>query len=244
MTNKKLRNSIIAVSLVTVVGIGGTLAYLSAATDTKTNVFTMGAGIEGDIDEPNWDPKEAVEYTPGKIIAKDPIILNESADTTDPAFVGAVLTYQVADGTNADGTTKWADTTFADLDQFINIQSGNPLTAGFNTTDWEFSADHTKAYYKTKLAAGAATAPIFDAVEIDKYALTPDQIESAVGTNPQFDVTKYNTTDADGNVIAVYTTYQMKDFQIVVKGYLAQGSDEFTSAENAMVSVFSDVFHN
>ena len=47
MNNKKLRKSLIALGLVAIVGIGGTLAYFSQKTEEKQNVFTMGAGLTG-----------------------------------------------------------------------------------------------------------------------------------------------------------------------------------------------------
>lgn len=245
MTKAKKRNVIVALALVALLAIGGTLAYLTATTNTKENTFTMGEGITGETEEPSWDSANGEKFTPGKVIAKDPQIENTSNAGTDPVYVAATLTYQVKNDKD-----EWVDTTYAELDQFINIKTGTGAdqTDGFNTTNWTMAKDNTVAYYegnqanKGKLGHGETTESIFDAVEIDKLALTPDQVESAKGSNIQFDVTKYNTTDNEGNVIGDYTTYTMKDFQIVVKGYLVQGSDDFTNVQNAMQTAFPNVF--
>lgn len=229
MKNKKLKLSILSLALVAVVGIGGTLAYLSSKTDPKTNTFTMGKGITGETEEPHWDPKEAEKFTPGQVIAKDPQIHNTSDESTDPVYAAATITYQMK---NSEGT--YVDCTYADLDKFINIKTGD--IEGFSN-DWELNDAKTIAYYtKEKVAAKKSTTAIFDKVEIDKLALTPDQVASATGSNPQFDITKYTKEGVD------YTIYEMKDFQIVVQGYLVQGSDEFKTCKDAMQTAFPDVF--
>lgn len=246
MANKKLRNTLIAVGLIAVVGIGGTLAYLSQVTDTKENTFTMGEGITGETEEPNWKEESGKDYTPGKVIAKDPLIRNTSSESTDPAYVAATIKYQVKDDAG-----NWMDVTYDELDKFINIKTiatADPLTyaEGFNTADWTLTGNKEIAYYtKEKLAAQKATSPIFDAVEIDRLALTPEQVASASdATKPTaFDITKYEVKDEAGNVTSyVYESYQMKDFQIVITGYMVQGSDEFTDCETAMKTAFPDVF--
>lgn len=236
MANKKLRNTLIAVSLIAVVGIGGTLAYLSQVTNTKENTFTMGKGITGTTEEPNWKEENGKEFTPGKVIAKDPQIKNTSDKSTDPVFVGATISYQKK---NSDG--EWVDATYAELDQFINIQYNK--NEGFNTADWTLDKDNTLAYYtKEKLAAGNATSPIFDAVQIDQLALTPDQVASADSAIVQFDKTKYEVKNDDGTISYTYEKYQMCDFQIIITGYLVQGSDEFADCQTAMQTAFPNVF--
>lgn len=239
MTKIKKRNSLIALALVAVLAIGGTLAYLTATTADKTNTFTMGKGISGTTEEPKWEETgktDAEKFVPGKVIAKDPRIVNTSDVNAGAVYVAATIKYQVKGANNTD----WVDGDFADLDRFINIKHGTPLVDGFNTTNWTMANDNTIAYYKTTLAPNeaknAATATIFDAIEIDPLALTPDQVASGESTNPQFDKSKY--IDGNGNI---YTTYQMKDFQIVVKGYLVQ-SEGFTDVQTAMSTAFPEVF--
>lgn len=45
MTKKKIMMAAMSAGLVAVVGVGGTLAYLSAQTDVVENTFAVGAGF-------------------------------------------------------------------------------------------------------------------------------------------------------------------------------------------------------
>lgn len=235
MINKKMRNCIIAATLVAVVGIGGTLAYLSGVTDMKTNTFTMGKGITGSTEEPEWENSgkdDAQNFVPGKVIAKDPQIKNTSEASTGSVWAAATITYQMKQADDS-----WIDTTYADLDQFINVKSG---TADGFSTDWTMENDNKIAFYNTELAAQTSTSPVFSAIEVDKLALTPEQVLSGTTTNPQFDMSKYTETDAQGNV-KEYQTYQMKDFRILVTGYIVQ-TEGFADCKTAMTTAFPDVF--
>ena len=195
----------------------------------------MGPGIDGETDEPNWDEKEAENFTPGKVIAKDPLIRNLSAEDADSAWIAAKIKYQK----KVNG--EWVDTTYAELDKFINIKTNG--TDGFDTATWTMADNNETAYYKTVLAPQNATTSIFTDVEIDKLALTPDQIASATGDGTiQFDITKYEVKDADGGGTRyIYKEYEMCDFQIIVTGYLVQ-EDGFANAQAAMAEAFPNVF--
>ena len=250
MKNKQ-KKVILSLSLAAVLGLGGTLAYFSATTNTATNTFTMGDDIDGKTEEPNWKEENADKFKPGQVIAKDPQIVNESEEGSDPVYAGAKITYQIKDAAG-----EWVDTTYAELDKFINIKSGAtyddagvqtaaPTTDGFNTAAWTMSGDNTQAVYNTTLAAGVTTAKIFDGVEIDVKALSKEQIESVTDNNdatvPQFDVSQYTTLDNEGKTVYTYTTYQMKDFQIVITGYLVQ-TEGFANANVALSTAFPNVF--
>lgn len=95
MKKKKLMMAVVSASLVGVVAIGGTLAYLSDQTDEVTNTFNVGSGYVTDkyhtglwLDETDkvgttnpvevsdtYRTEEGVQYTdllPADVIAKDP----------------------------------------------------------------------------------------------------------------------------------------------------------------------------
>lgn len=236
MINKKFKKAIVAASLIAVLGVGSTFAYLSYQTGSKTNTFTMGSGITGKTEEPRWNEENAKKFTPGRVIAKDPQIENTSADSTDPAYAAVKISYQKK------VNDQWVETTFAELDQFINIQTDGTL--GFNTGKWSMADNNTTAYYIPTLASKNSTAPIFTDVEIDPLALTQEQVANADPTNKTFDFdeTKYEVKDAQGNVTSyTYSSYTMCDFQIEITGYLVQ-TEGFDNCQAAMTSAFSNVF--
>lgn len=101
-----------ATVLVLTVGMMGTMAYLSTVTNPKQNTFTGSKGIELTLKEPNWNPQDpatpkpgdgqydAENYTPGKVIAKDPTLQNTTKATGDSnaqEWVAMAVTYQIND---------------------------------------------------------------------------------------------------------------------------------------------------
>lgn len=90
MTKRKIMLLAMALSVVAILAVGGTLAYFTD-TDAADNVFTVG-NVDIDLTEPNWDSvgeDEAPEVYPGEAIAKDPTITNDGAN---PCFVRIKIT--------------------------------------------------------------------------------------------------------------------------------------------------------
>lgn len=123
---KSKRNRIIKIlitlSLIAVIGIGATLAYLHDITETKKNVFTSNKRISIQLREPLWDGygysdepggdgtsakpgitgdaleklglTQAQGYTPGQNIPKDPQVKNNGTGSTGvPAYVSLKVQY-------------------------------------------------------------------------------------------------------------------------------------------------------
>ena len=90
MTKKKLMMAGLSAGLVAVVGVGGTLAYLSAQSDVVNNAFTVGQGfIPGPgsdsailLDEVKVDPETGKPVENGKRVLE-----NESYDNLLPGDV-------------------------------------------------------------------------------------------------------------------------------------------------------------
>lgn len=106
-----------AMVLVLMVGILGTMAYLSTVTDTKANTFTGSKGISLELKETAWDADgddtkpavpgegryDAENYTPGKEIAKNPTLTNSTTATQDAnaqEWVAMAITFQIKNGSD------------------------------------------------------------------------------------------------------------------------------------------------
>ena len=85
MKKKSLLTMLLALTLVAVVGVGATLAYLSDSTGAMVNTFTVGSGIDITQDEsdestpedPTDRTEEGNDYTdiqPGDVLVKDPTV--------------------------------------------------------------------------------------------------------------------------------------------------------------------------
>lgn len=102
MNKKKIMMSVLSASLVGVVAVGGTLAYLSDKSNTVTNTFNVGTGYTTDenkhtglwLDEVLWENNQAsatsrtesantyADLMPGSIVTKDPTF-HLTAGSTD-----------------------------------------------------------------------------------------------------------------------------------------------------------------
>ena len=78
-----MKKKIISLCLVVALGatavIGGTLAYFTDVTETKTNVFTSG-DVEITLEEPNWVEGAEHNIMPDAYFVKDPTITNTGSE--------------------------------------------------------------------------------------------------------------------------------------------------------------------
>lgn len=104
MQKKKLLTAIMSLSLVAVVGIGGTLAYLSDKTELVTNTFVVGSGYveqgivldESDVQFNKTERTETVNTQNRKQGNEYPDLLPGDERTKDPTVwmsVGSVESY-------------------------------------------------------------------------------------------------------------------------------------------------------
>lgn len=85
MNKRKILLLVAMLSMVAILGVGGTLAYFTAE-DAATNTFTVG-NVEIELTEPNWTAsgsEDAPEVYPGEALAKDPTVTNTGKN---PCFV-------------------------------------------------------------------------------------------------------------------------------------------------------------
>ena len=75
---KKITATAAAMVLSAGIAVGGTLAYLNSVTETKTNTFTSSKNITTTLTETEWLENSGKDYTPGDVIKKNPVMINES----------------------------------------------------------------------------------------------------------------------------------------------------------------------
>lgn len=175
MKKNNLRKGILVASsliLAAAISVGATLAYLTAKTNTKTNVFTAGGGITIVLDEPSYKTTTDDVRMPGDEFAKDPLVKNTTTDS--PVYTVMSLEYLIDDKqVDYDTFTKSTN------EKHVTIKTGDDDT-GFNTgfnkawtklTDSNDNLDYFiygKKDKPEKVTAKGSTVPIFDKVVISE----------------------------------------------------------------------------
>lgn len=148
------RKWILVMSLVLSVAIatGGTLAFLTDTTETKSNVFTLG-DVEIELTEPSWVEEDAV-LLPNKAVAKDPTITNggwlDAYVWMDVVMPAALYEHITLDGIGADWV-KMEPTAAADGKVVVTLKYQNTLASGEEAKAFDsvtLSADATYAELK------------------------------------------------------------------------------------------------
>ena len=162
-TNKKIKFSIIAVlCALCVFSIGGSIAYISAASDVVVNTFAGGAiaitldeaetDLEGNVISETRVSSNTYKYLPGSVLSKDPTV-----------------------------------TVLEDSEEcYVYLYMENPLPSEYFSldlsSDWTVVAvsdNSTLFVYKTTVDAAdesVALTPLFTTVEVS-YELTSEEIE-------------------------------------------------------------------
>lgn len=167
---KKKIITIVAVAVILLGVIGGTLAWLTANTDTLVNVFTS-SNIQIDLDE----TEEVYQMVPGYTIHKDPVASVKAGSQECWLFVkleksenfDSYMTYDIADG--------WT--------QLTEDKNGDPIT--------------DLIYYRKVLTAeiesedGANYHVLKDDQVYVLDTVTMDMMKAAETTQPTLSITAY-----------------------------------------------------
>lgn len=149
MSKRKIVLLALAVCMVAILAVGGTLAYFTAD-DSATNTFTVG-NVKIDLTEPNWDEqgsKDAPEVYPTEPLAKDPTVTNTGAN---PCFVRISVTgwdCLIKAGLSENEITYRTD--------YVNGKLGE---------NWVLHTDGF-FYYSKVLAVGETTDALFDQIVV------------------------------------------------------------------------------
>lgn len=150
---KKTIAVILALVLVLLCAVGATLAWMNDKTEEKTNTFTMGGGVDIDLEEHAYDPEDPDTLTdepvegdhsyplvPGTVYAKDPIVTVKANSEDCYLFVKVVKTpdldkfvvyeLNLTGWTPLDGEDDvyWRSVQKADADQTFHMLVGDKVT--------------------------------------------------------------------------------------------------------------------
>ena len=195
MKKKSILMAAIAVMLVAVLVVGGTLAYF---TDTKsaTNTFTVGDVKikldESNVNDPDGDRVTSNEYTgvfPGIQYKKDPVVTNTGKNG---AYVRAVVT--IENGMNWMGLYNENVWTAPQAEAFMKLIC-NKMGDGWSLEDYDYvtnaergSTDFVAVLkYDGVLATGKATTAMFENIMLPADATTND-ITTRVAQNGVFHI--------------------------------------------------------
>lgn len=245
-----------AVALVGAVTVGGTLAYLTGATEEKRNVFTgSNTDLEGTIVE-EFDEEKAASFIPGDAIAKEVSLQN---DCDLGAYVAIKLDYLV------NGEAVSYDDFKA---SYAEIYTND--VAGFNTVDWTQidmgDADYDFFMYNSVLAGGAATELLFTDVVVSTGIQT--EVSSTEYTKKVYkevaadtegaeviDGKYYVLVDAESVVnettavfvkqgdklVATTVDAKLPQFEVVVTGYMVQADNmDAATAQTELIALLNE----
>ena len=221
MKKKSLITMLVALSLVGVVLVGATLAYLSDTTGEVENTFTVG-NVDVDLVEPDWDPDEdGKNLEPGASVDKNPMIVNTGKNAgyvlmsvdgmEEMAAAGFSAVYDAANWTLVDADGK-----------VLEVPANNALVDGYYA-------------YNAVLAAGETTKPLFEKVtfnggeqEETVYTITA-VIDETNGQITHYEYVIDGETleaatyeEAEAALIAEYGDALSFVFNLTVKGYAIQ----------------------
>lgn len=146
--HKRIVLALSAVTVVAAMAIGGTLAFMTNQTDTKTNTFVAAKGLSGELREPTWDGyqfgdlvdgkepdgtqaksnsadlgiNKSAKVSPNLLIPKDPQLKNTSSDM--PVYMAVKVTYGFKKGT-AFSANKTKFDTYAEIQNDSGANSPN-----------------------------------------------------------------------------------------------------------------------
>lgn len=236
MKKKKIAALITSLALVGVVVVGGTLAYLTAQTETVENVFTVG-NVSIDVEEPDWNPDDADELYPGAEVAKNPQIKNIGKNSgymvMEVSGVADMTDFAVSYGEENWNKEDWSYVVKEGDSYVIAAEQPDTLTDGFYA-------------YKEAVTAGESTTPLFDKVTFKGEETTTNYVIKGVDTNDD-GKSDYYTIDGVEGTFATKEEAQAKvnelanstelTFSLNVKGYAIQddGFDSLIDAVNELL---------
>ena len=193
-TCKKITLTAAAMVLSAGLAVGGTLAYLNAVTETKTNTFTSSRNITTTLTETEWTSDSGKNYLDDKGNRMSAEEFKKYASITDYDNDN----WKMAT-VNSDGSEVWIYMTAVEAGESTEALFNNVTVNTGITEEWSSAAKTTTIY---KCDADGNKLSIIDT------------------TKEQYDPTVVYK-DADGNIVSAGT---LPTFNIKVTGFAVQAS--------------------
>lgn len=151
----KVTLSVVALILVAAVTYGITMAFLTAKSNDKTNVFTSGDNVDITINEPKYDIAADHIFKPGDVQDKDPSVEN----LKEEAYTAMTVEFYAKEPGSADYTGPMTYGDFKSQYANIGIEKESVFAAGEFNPQWYASANNADTstklvfYYKGDNAA-------------------------------------------------------------------------------------------
>ena len=166
-SNKKFLAAIASCGLISALGIGGTLAYLTDS-ESHTNTFTYG-NVELDLTETSWNDSAAHVMVPGRQIAKNPQGNNTGTESewiimkvVMPYVADAVTINPSTGAPNAAANTPAFIMNGIDSDSWTLLNSGPVYDSTAKTATYVYGLN-------TAVAAGANSGELFTSVTMANF---------------------------------------------------------------------------
>lgn len=174
----------VAIALILVSVIGGTMAYLTSTTEPVTNTFTYGdiniaiAETATDLDNDGDENTNTYKMFPGNDIEKDPVItvLGKSEDCwlfvklEKSANFDDFMTFEMADGwqalANTDGVY-YMEVSFNEDDQAFGVLKDDKVTVKQEVTKQQLNDLDAQGAYPTLTVTGYAVQRDADISAVD-----------------------------------------------------------------------------
>jgi len=215
---------LLAICIVALLAVDGTIAYPMDITDPLANHFVASAdGLKAQLDEPEWQAAGATNLVPGSVIAKDPQITNTGGIDE---WAAIKVTFCYGPDAVAYGQPLLAE------DLAIVLAA---VTIDWNTTDWSRFDDSLTGDGDTSLDS-ALSQTFYYKTPVKAASTSP--LAAADTTIPLFSKVTIKASNTQAQMVELKT---MGGFQIYVEGCVVQYAGIAAMDLSTAKSVFSFV---
>lgn len=210
MKKKSLITMLVSLSLVAVVGVGATLAYLSDSTQTLNNTFTVGSNIDISLYEHDGSATGAkdldgiafTDLMPGTSLYKDPTVEVTANSSACKVFI-KVVGIDALEGIDTNTTVAGTDFTVTGLDStnWVKVAETNKSAANPLTKDGIYQYKGTTDRVVAKATSNTVLAPLFTGVTYNSTAQASSTPSPITVTACAIQAANLNDTDALTNAV-------------------------------------------